>query len=177
MSHAECLIYCCRRGRNQVIPPFHVGLMAQLQHDYGSRTLIDTLSSYGMCGNYDEQRAFQTVVAEEQMCRAKDGVYVPPEIIPKTEGGTLKQEGDDNVDINVETVDGKNTYHSMARVLFQEQPLGHSSSDNQLKRSTRRSLQCEDTTLLKTLPFAKLQKRPEPPGFPNADNRVRNVQT
>ena len=102
-------------------------------------TLIETLSSYSMCGNYDELRAFPTVVAEEQMSRAEHGVYIPPEITPKTEGGTLIQEGDDNVDINVETVDGKNTYHSMDRVLFQEQPLGHSPSDNQLKRSTRGS--------------------------------------
>ena len=121
---AECSIYCSRQGKNQVIPPFHVGLMAQLQHYYGSRALIETFTSYGMRGNYDELRALQTVVAEEQMSRAEDGVYVPPEIIPNTEGGTLIQEGDDNVDINVETVNGKNTYHSMARVLFQEQPLG-----------------------------------------------------
>ena len=64
---AECLIYCCRRGKNQVIPPFHVGFMAQLHHDYGSRMLIETLSSYGMCGNYDELRSFQTIIAEEQM--------------------------------------------------------------------------------------------------------------
>ena len=73
--------------------------MAQLQHDYGSRTLIETLSSYGMCANYDELRSFQTVVAEEQMSQAADGVYVPPEIISKNEDGTLIQEGDDNVDI------------------------------------------------------------------------------
>lgn len=164
----ECLIYCCRRGKNQVIPPFHVGIMAQLQHDYGSRSLIESLSSYGMCGNYDELRAFQTVIAEEQMSRAEDGVYVPPEIIPKTEGGTLIQEGDDNVDINVETVDGKNTYHSMARVLFQEQFLAHSPTEANLKRSTHRSLKNTDTTLLKVLPFAKPLKRPEPPRIPNA---------
>lgn len=165
---AECLIYCCRRGKNQVIPPFHVGFMTQLHHDYGSRTLIETLSSYGMCGNYDELRSFQTAIAEEQMSRAEDGVYVPPEIIPRTEGGTLIQEGDDNVDINVETVDGKNTYHSMASVLFQEQPLAHSPSEAKLKRSSRRSLHCTDTALLKTLPFAKPQIRPEPPTVPNA---------
>ena len=133
---AECLIYCCRQGKNQVIPPFHAGFIAQLHHDYGSRMLIETLSSYGMCRNYDELRSFQTVIAEEQMSRAEDGVYIPPEIIPRTEGGTLIQEGDDNIDINVETVDGKNRYHSMARVLFQEQPLAHSPSEAKLKRST-----------------------------------------
>lgn len=148
---AECLIYCCHQGRNQVIPPFHVGFMAQLHHDYGSRMLIETLSSYGTCGNYDELRSFQTIIAEEQMSWTEDDACVPPEIIPRTEGGTLIQERDNNVDINMEIVDGKNTYHSMARVLFQEQPLAHSPSEAKLKWSSQRSLQCTDTTLFKTL--------------------------
>ena len=34
---------------------------------------------------------------------------------------SLVQEGDDIVDINCQTIDGKNTLHAMARVLFQEQ--------------------------------------------------------
>jgi hypothetical protein len=32
---------------------------------------------------------------------------------------TLIQEGADNVDINTETIDGKDTFHSMARAVFQ----------------------------------------------------------
>ena len=40
-----------------------------------------------------------------------------------SEGGCLVQEGDDNVDINTETVDGKDTFHSMARVVFQQQDI------------------------------------------------------
>lgn len=169
---AECLIYCTRRGKNQVIPPFHVGFMAQMQHDYGSRTLVETLNSYGMCGNYDELRMFQTAIAEDQITRAEDGVYVPPEIIPKRDGGSLIQEGDDNVDINVETVDGKNTYHSMARVVFQQQPVGSSLEGTKLKRSTRRSLQCADANIMKTLPFRKPQKRPEPNRISDARQKV-----
>ena len=35
--------------------------------------------------------------------------------------GRLIQEGDDNIDINTQTLDGKGTYHSMARVIFQQQ--------------------------------------------------------
>ena len=34
---------------------------------------------------------------------------------------SLVQEGDDNVDINRQTIDGKNILHAMAQVLFQEQ--------------------------------------------------------
>jgi hypothetical protein len=32
---------------------------------------------------------------------------------------TLIQEGADNVDINTETIDGKDAFHSMARAVFQ----------------------------------------------------------
>ena len=54
----------------------------------------------------------------------------------------LIHEGDDNVDINAETIDGKNTFHSMARVIFQNQQINDQapdsvhipfSSDNSLK--------------------------------------------
>jgi hypothetical protein len=49
----------------------------------------------------------------------EDGIYVPDGIIPMHQGGGLIQEGADNIDINTETVDGKNTFHSMARAVFQ----------------------------------------------------------
>jgi len=96
ISLAECLIYCSRRGKSQVIPPFHVGLMTQLHHEYGSRNLIDIINSYGMCASYDELRIFQTAAAEDQISTAEDGVYVPPGLLPWASGGSLIQEGDDN---------------------------------------------------------------------------------
>jgi hypothetical protein len=40
-------------------------------------------------------------------------------ISPKTLGGDFIQEGADNIDLNTETIDGKNTMHSMARAVFQ----------------------------------------------------------
>ena len=42
-------------------------------------------------------------------------------LISITDGGYLIHEGDDNVNINAETVGGKNTFHLMATVIFQEQ--------------------------------------------------------
>ncbi|XP_033109669.1 uncharacterized protein LOC117110927 [Anneissia japonica] len=173
ISLAECIVYCSRRGKSQVIPPFHIGLMTQLQHEYGSRNLIDTLNAYGMCASYDELRIFQTVAAEAQISRANDGVYVPPGIVNMQEGGSLIQEGDDNVDINVETIDGKNTYHSMARVIFQEQDPRHKQPlIHKLKRSTHKTLKCNDTTFLRTLPFEKPKVRPEPSRLPMGTNVV-----
>jgi hypothetical protein len=45
--------------------------------------------------------------------------YIPSGIRPIIQGGHLIQEGSDNIDINAETVDGKNTFHSLARAVFQ----------------------------------------------------------
>jgi hypothetical protein len=39
------------------------------------------------------------------------GQHVPYGISPKTLGGDFIQEGADNIDLNTETIDGKNTMH------------------------------------------------------------------
>ena len=48
-------------------------------------------------------------------------LYIPSSMDITTVDCSLVQEGDDNVDTNCQTFDGKNTLHAMARVLFQEQ--------------------------------------------------------
>jgi hypothetical protein len=45
---------------------------------------------------------------------------VPDGIIPTHQGGDLIQEGADNIDINTETVDGKNTFHGVSTSLETE---------------------------------------------------------
>ena len=50
----------------------------------------------------------------------RDGIYTPTDIVPKKDGGSLIHEGDDNTDLTVNTIDGKNSFHSMARVIFQK---------------------------------------------------------
>ena len=113
----ECIVSTCQKTPT----PFQVGLAIQLHHEYGSRSLIDTLHSHGLCISYDELRRFITSVAAIELERIKDDTYAPSGIIPISCGGSLIQEGDDNVDINTETIDGKDTFHSMARVVFQQQ--------------------------------------------------------
>ena len=171
---AECIIYCSRHGKTNVLPPFHVGFMAQLHHEYGSRNLIDTLHAYGMCASYDELRKFQTASAEQQISLSEGQVYIPSGILPITAGGSLIQEGDENIDINVETIDGKNTYHSMGRVVFQEQQLTDKpvNSTIRLKRIEHRSLECKDNSILKPLLFSKSTSRAEPVRMPNISSII-----
>ena len=48
-------------------------------------------------------------------------LYIPSSMDITTVDCSLVQLSDDNVDINCQTIDGMNTLHAMARVLFQEQ--------------------------------------------------------
>jgi hypothetical protein len=48
----------------------------------------------------------------------------------------MHQEGADNIDINTETVDGKNTFHSMARTVFQ---IRHYAVDPNISQSKKKN--------------------------------------
>jgi hypothetical protein len=67
-------------------------------------------------------RRFITSVALKEEESIKEGVYVPDGIVSVCQGGCLIQEGADNIDINTEIIDGKDTFHSMARAVFQARP-------------------------------------------------------
>ena len=65
---------------------------------------------------------------------------IPTGIIARNEGGYLIHEGDDNIDINAETIDGKNTFHAMARGVFQRQSPDTHISFQSFSRGKRKSL-------------------------------------
>ena len=161
---AECIIYSrrCQQKSKQIIPPFHIGLMLQLQHEYGSRTLIETLSSYGLCGSYSDMRRFLTALAHDEVAKQQTDTYVPTGIIHRNDGGRLIQEGDDNADINVETIDAKRQYHVMARVLFQDQAIESDKPISRIQKTTETTLKLSKDTTVKIFPFQKANTRPEP---------------
>ena len=47
-----------------------------------------------------------------------------------SDGGQSIHEEDDSTDINAETIDWKNTFHSMARVFLQNQQVNEQTSDS-----------------------------------------------
>ena len=63
-----------------------------------------------------------TSAAETEIETLQDSLYIPNGIVACADGGHLIHEGEDNIAINAETIDGKNTFHSMAKVVFQERP-------------------------------------------------------
>ena len=69
------------------------------------------------------------------------------------------KEGADNIDINTETIDGKDTFHSMARAVFQARPSPIDSCMRQvsIKKSNDRTFQMTNDASSQTscLPFSK----------------------
>jgi hypothetical protein len=64
---------------------------------------------------FPEVMRYLTSIVHHEMENLHDDVHVPDGIIPIREGA-------DSIDINTETTDGKNTFHSMARAVFQIRP-------------------------------------------------------
>ena len=127
--------------------PFHLGLAIELYHEYGSRTLIETLFSHGFCASYTEVRRYLTSIAVHEVENMENGAFAPDGIISVQEGGGLIQEGADNIDLNTETIDGKDTFHSMARAVFQTCRSHDDSCLRQLKvrRGQERTFQLTES--------------------------------
>ena len=73
------------------------------------------LNTNGLCSSYTELRRFLTSVENHEIEHINDDRYIPSGIRPITQDGHLIQEGSYNIDINAETVDGKNTFHSLVK--------------------------------------------------------------
>jgi hypothetical protein len=74
---------------------------------------VNELHALGYSVSYDEVRRFLTSAALDQKT---DGVFVPRGI--DASGNVLVDAAIDNFDQNEETLDGKNTTHAMAAVLY-----------------------------------------------------------
>ena len=108
LSISECII----SNSHKVFTPVTFGLAMQMYHDYGKSGIIDMLSAHGFTINYDELMRFLTSLATDELQKTVNGIYKPTDLIPPNLGGSLIQVGDDNIDINNESINGKNTFHS-----------------------------------------------------------------
>ena len=70
---AECIVSVSRNS----FTPFHLGLALQMHHVYGSKTLVETLSSHGFCASYSEVRRYLTSLADHEVENIENGTYLP----------------------------------------------------------------------------------------------------
>jgi len=85
-----------------LISPLQLGLAVQLHHQFGSRFLIDTLHKHGFCSSYSEVINFERSAAFSQGTNISD-----------LQQKHFVQYIADNVDHNVCTLDGFDTFHGM----------------------------------------------------------------
>ena len=85
-----------------IIMPLQLGLAVEMHHHFASRYLIDTLNEHGFCSPYHEVQRF------ERNAAVTSGTDVPN----YTDSDYIQYIAD-NVDHNVRTIDGYNTFHGM----------------------------------------------------------------
>ena len=79
-----------------------LGLGAFLFKKYGSKELIDLLAALGFCSSYQEVKRFEAACLQQSPDRVMNDAFI--------------QMAFDNADVNVDTIDGLNTFHAMGGI-------------------------------------------------------------
>ena len=88
-----------------ILAPLQLGLGIQLHHHFASKFLIDSLNQHGFCCSYSEVTKFE-----------RSAAVIQGTDIPNFAEGSFIQYVADNVDHNIRTIDGNNTFHGMGMI-------------------------------------------------------------
>ena len=105
-SIGQCLMYAVRP--RSIIPPIPFVLGVEMDHVIGSKWAITELNRLGFSVSYDEVTRFKQNFVQS--------TNVEDFILGSHEGDSFTQRTADNVDHNVATIDGKQTFHGMGIV-------------------------------------------------------------
>ena len=100
--------------RHVIETPFSVGIDIWLYHNFRSKRAIDFMSGFGIGMSYDELMKFYDALAVtvHESMKKNDQVYIPPGLEPRPFRATI-----DNIDINMDPPDGRNTFHALSMEL------------------------------------------------------------
>ncbi|KAL7379980.1 hypothetical protein ABVT39_009485 [Epinephelus coioides] len=150
----DLIAQCCSRRT-----PITLGLGIMIHHEFGSKALINKLHMMGHCVSYDEVRQFLTSAAADQLQSSKH-VYIPNGLTRSTEHRIIDA-AIDNFDQNEETLDGKNTTHCMAIVVYRRGD--DTTAHNPIKRVPEKSLTALNSLDDEVQRYITPSRRPEPP--------------
>lgn len=85
-----------------LLSPFHIGLGLTLHRLYGSKHLINMLSSMGVCASYYEVSVYLNSLMNAGSPNVNEDAFI--------------QHVFDNADVNIRTLDGLNTFHAMGGI-------------------------------------------------------------
>ncbi|KAG1687918.1 hypothetical protein GQR58_008201 [Nymphon striatum] len=163
-SIGQSIVFAARP--RSVIPPIMFGLGVELDHVFGFKWLIEELSHLGFSVSYQEVTRFkQSAMATEDASQIS--TKFPP--------GTFTQYVADNVDHNLCTLDGKDTFHGMGIIQSFTNKSGLQRQSQTIKReflkpvsqvTKDKGIPLSNIDLLwQTSYFFKQQNRPSWSGF------------
>ena len=132
-----------------------------IKHITRSKLAVTMLNRAGHSISYDELQRVDTAIANDIVKRSEEFGVVLPSNIQK---GSFIRIAADNLDVNEETIDGKNTTHATSIVFFQRKLEGNFADQPTLPSRSK----TRDRTLSERLPailaddFAAIGKRPKP---------------
>ncbi|KAK3917998.1 Sialidase [Frankliniella fusca] len=138
LSLAQDIIFIAGGGRK--LTPKHIGLGITLHKETRNKSLVQLFNRAGHCISYDQVLQFDTALAEKTLetVDTASGVVIPANL--KQEPGrtslALLHLTADNVDIQLDTLDGKKSFHGTQLVAFQRgaRPLDEVLSSITLSR-------------------------------------------
>ena len=145
----QAIVYAAKP--RSFIPPILFGLGVEMDHVFGSRWLIDELNSLGFCISYSEvQRFKESAIKENDISRKFEGM------LP----GTFNQFSGDNVDHNINTLDGKNIFHGMGVIAASSNRNGFESNHVKIRRSVDQSREYLQEKGIKIVPYTQTCNKP-----------------
>lgn len=84
--------------------PLHISVSTTLHRKFGSRKMINICHNLGFCSSYNEVQLYEASAALQEPVKIKAGTFV--------------QLVSDNADFNVQTIDGKGTFHNLGSILI-----------------------------------------------------------
>lgn len=147
---------------------FQIGLGIYLYHLVRSKEIINILAEVGFCCPYNDLRQLTTALAKQGI--SDNFVYLPPGIeTVSDEKRNYIHASIDNFDLNEDTIDGKNTTHCMAMVVFQNHSTDQTFFYENIPREGAYSLGMEElhTFTQPILKYRKPVQRPEPAPLKN----------
>ena len=114
-----------------LLAPLQIGLGVQLHHHFASRFLIDSLHKHGFCSSYNEVHQF------EQNAVLNYGVDIPEY------SSQFIQYIADNVDHNIRTLDGYNTFHGMGMIAAVTPEVNKSKKIPSVKVTSKDTDSCD----------------------------------
>ena len=101
-SIGQAIMQACRP--RVLLAPLQLGLGIQLHHHFSSRFLIDSLHHHGFCSSYNDVQQFEG-----------DAAFTHNVSVPNFTTQFM-QNAADNVDHNIWTIDGNDTFHGMGMI-------------------------------------------------------------